>query len=136
MTEGERATLRGRHHEVRQMLTDGDHVTPYSVCYSCGHVWPCDTLLLLDALDAAEASLAELQRKLGMERDVICADVGELLRALGLHDGARPESPQQVFHKAIENVRVLRAENERLRTENREHVAFIEQVVETRQIPE
>lgn len=45
---------------------------------------------------------------------VLQDDLRDLLRALGLPDGARPQSPHEVFRECIEEVKRLKAENERL----------------------
>jgi hypothetical protein len=79
-----------------------------------------------DALETLRAALNTLARVNGAEpepdalggglstseRDLILADLGELLEALGLGDYARPVSPHEVMQQCIAEVRQIRDEED------------------------
>lgn len=65
-------------------------------------------LAIQDMANAAAEMNLEL-RRLRAERDLIYADIAALGMALGHPDTARPESPQIVFRRWVEEVHELKA---------------------------
>jgi len=71
----------------------------------------------LELIAVKTARIAELEqsaRQHHAERDLMHADLGDLLEATGLGDFARPQSPHEVMQQAIARVREIREERERL----------------------
>ena len=65
-----------------------------------------DETLTRRMLEAAAPHIAAAERRARMaEQDAMHADLAELLRALGMFDGARPQSPHEVMQEAIATVR-------------------------------
>lgn len=60
------------------------------------------------------------------DTDVLQSDLRDMLRALGKFDGARPESPHEVFRECIADAIELRAENKRLRAALMDALALVE----------
>lgn len=73
---------------------------------------PLDALVtaFADAADAATADLRAENATLRRNADLLHDDLRDLLDALGLFSGARPESPHQVMRAAIAEAARLRAQ--------------------------
>jgi hypothetical protein len=61
----------------------------------------------LKVSEAREAALREAIGRADRERDAMHESLGDLLRAVGMHDGARPESPAAVHAMAVRLVREI-----------------------------
>lgn len=73
----------------------------------------------VDRRDVAEAHVDELSQQLSSTNSLMQDDLAALLRALGLSDAARPQSPHTVMQEAIREAEGLR--KDLTRTERSRH---------------
>lgn len=74
--------------------------------------------ILNRAAELAEAIVGRINGQAeATDSSVLQNDLRDMLRALGKDDGARPQSPHQVFRECIDHVERLKAETDRMKGE-------------------
>lgn len=80
-------------------------------------------LLADDVLEiGVEAGRVQEREAHTAERDAMYGDLGQLLRTLGMFDGARPQSSHEVMLEAIAEVAKLREDAEAVREQERQRI--------------